>query len=80
MHKILQTHLLRTFVANSKNDAVYALYPESFCDKNLAILKVFVFSDSGSLEVKSDQSEACLNDFDALWVGGWMEWDGCHWS
>ena len=46
MHKILQTHLLRAFVVNSKNDAVYALYPENFCDKNPAIRKVFVFSDS----------------------------------
>ena len=26
---------------------IYALYPESFCDKNLAIRKVFAFSDSG---------------------------------
>ena len=27
----------------SKIDAIYALYPESFCDKNLAIRKVFIF-------------------------------------
>ena len=27
--------------------AIYALYPEKFCDKNPAIRKVFVFSDSG---------------------------------
>ena len=47
MHKILQNHLLRAFVANLKIDAIYALYPESFCDKNLAIRKVFAFSDSG---------------------------------
>ena len=46
MHKILQTHLLRGFVANLKIDTIYALYPESFCDKNLAIWKVFAFSDS----------------------------------
>ena len=25
---------------------IYAFYSESFCDKNLAILKVFAFSDS----------------------------------
>ena len=42
----LQTHFLRVFVANLKNDAIYGFYPESFCDKNLAIRKVFAFSDS----------------------------------
>ena len=47
MHEILQTHLLRAFVANLKIDTIYALYLESFCDKNLAIRKVFAFSDSG---------------------------------
>ena len=47
MIKILQAHLLRAFVANLKIDAIYALYPESFCDPNLAIRKVFAFSDSG---------------------------------
>ena len=46
-HKILQTHLLHVFVANLKIGAIYALYPESFCDKNLAFRKVFAFSDSG---------------------------------
>ena len=46
MHKILQSHLLRAFVANLKIDTIYALYPESFCDKNLAIWKVFAFCDS----------------------------------
>ena len=34
MLKILQAHLLRAFVANLKIDAIYALYPESFCKKN----------------------------------------------
>ena len=29
-----------------KIGAIYALYPESFCDKNLAIRKVFAFCDS----------------------------------
>ena len=43
MHKILQNHLLCAFVANLKIDA---LYPESFCYKNLAIRKVFAFCDS----------------------------------
>ena len=42
----MQTHFLRVFVANLKNDAIYRFYPESFCDKNLAIRKVFAFSDS----------------------------------
>ena len=46
MHKILQNHLLCAFVANLKIDALYALYPESFCGKNLAIRKVFAFCDS----------------------------------
>ena len=47
MHKILQNHLLCAFVANLKIGAIYALYPESFCDKNLAVWKVFAFCDSG---------------------------------
>ena len=49
MHKILQNHLLCAFVANLKIGAIYALYPESFCDKNLAIWKVFAFCDSGTI-------------------------------
>ena len=28
------------------NVAIYALYPESFCGKDLAVRKVFAFSDS----------------------------------
>ena len=47
MHKILQTNLLCSFVANLKIDAICTLYPESFCEKNLAIRKVFAFSASG---------------------------------
>ena len=46
MHKILQNHLVCAFVANLKIGWIYALYPESFCDKNLALRKVFAFSDS----------------------------------
>ena len=46
MLKILQAHLLRTFVANLKIYTIYALCPEIFCNKNLAIRKVFAFSDS----------------------------------
>ena len=47
MHKILQNHLLCAFVANLKIGAIYVLYPDIFCDKNLAIRKVFAFCDSG---------------------------------
>ena len=49
MHKILQNHLLCAFVANLKIDALYGLYPESFCGKNLAIRKVFAFCDSAHI-------------------------------
>ena len=49
MLKILQTHPFRAFVANLKIDAVYAHHLESFCDKNLAVRKVFAFSDFGTL-------------------------------
>ena len=51
MHKILQDQLLCAFVANLKIDAIYALYPESFCDKNLAIRKVVAFCDSEEIVV-----------------------------
>ena len=50
MLKILQAHPLRAFVAILKIDAIYALYPESFCDKNLAVRKVFAFSDSAIIQ------------------------------
>ena len=46
--KVLQNHPLCAFVANLKIDAIYALYPESFCDKNLATRKVFAFCDCAS--------------------------------
>ena len=52
MLKILQAHPLRAFVAILKIDAIYALYPESFCDKNLAVRKVFAFSDSEGLRFR----------------------------
>ena len=48
LSKILQNHFLGAFVADLK---IYALNPESFCDKNLAIRKVFAFCDSASLLV-----------------------------
>ena len=31
--------------------AIYAHYPESFCSENLAIRKVFAFSDSVAVEI-----------------------------
>ena len=40
------THFSLVFIANLKNDAIYAFYLESFCDNNLAIRKVFAFSNS----------------------------------
>ena len=43
------TRLCREIV----NVANYALYPESFCDENLAIRKVFAFSDSAVEITKS---------------------------
>ena len=46
MLKILQAHNLRAFVMNLKIDAIYLLYLESFCNKNLAVRIVFAFSDS----------------------------------
>ena len=61
MHKILQTHLLRGFVANLKIDTIYALYPESFCDKNLAIWKVFAFCDSANTTAHDDENGQIAN-------------------
>ena len=58
MHKILQNHLLCAFVANLKIDAIYALYLESFCGKNLAIRKVFAISDSALLLLYTRSSDA----------------------
>ena len=44
---VMETHFLHVLVANLKIDAIYASYPERFCGKNLAIRKMFIFSDSG---------------------------------
>ena len=49
MLKILQAHLLCAFVAILKIDAIYVLYPDSFWDKNIAVRKVFAFSDFETL-------------------------------
>ena len=59
-----------------KNDAIYGFNPESFCDKNLAIWKVFAFSDSEeedlSLGVKvqeKNKDKNCPNAVLLLSVG-----------
>ena len=52
----LANHLLCAFVANLKINAIYALYPESFCDENLAIRKVFAFCDSDHQVLIPDSS------------------------
>ena len=39
------------FCRESKSVAIYALYPESFCVKYLAIRKVFTFSDFGLIDL-----------------------------
>ena len=69
LSKILQNHLLCAFVADLKIDAIYALYPECFCAKNLAIRKVFAFCDSVTSikrdfdsSMKSDKSEYYLKN------------------
>ena len=58
MHKILQNHLLCAFVTDLKIDTIYVLYPESFCDNNLAIRKAFAFSDSAG--GKDDRGGECF--------------------
>ena len=40
------------FCRESKSVAIYALYPESFCMKNLAIRKICAFSDSAASHQK----------------------------
>ena len=58
----LANHLLCAFVANLKINTLYALYPESFCNKNLAIWKVIAFCDSEvgqkALQLQSDLKES----------------------
>ena len=68
LSKILQNHLLCAFVADLKIDAIYALHPESFCDKKLAIRKVFAFCDSEQIQYNifttkktEDTSKHCSN-------------------
>ena len=66
----LQTHFLRVFVANLKNDAIYGFYPESFCDKNLAIWKVFAFSDSA----QNWRKDWCWWSWWSAIITGWWSW------
>ena len=40
---------------------IYALYPESFCGENLAIRKVFAFSDSGALKTKDPCADSYIH-------------------
>ena len=46
-HAYAQNLAKPPFVRICPKFTIYALYPESFCDKNLAIWKVFAFCDSG---------------------------------
>ena len=51
----------KNFCRESKSVAIYVLYPESFCVKNLAIRKVFAFSDSG-LATGNKKVKICIQD------------------
>ena len=66
----LQIHFLRVFVANLKNDAIYAFYLESFCDSNLAIRKVFAFSDSGNRAPATTCSVSLSIFYNCNWSNG----------
>ena len=77
MHKILQNHILCAFLANLKIDALYALYPESFCGKNLAFRNFFAFSYSAAndywqqfwisnMAIFPYQNETSRSHFDSL--------------
>ena len=72
MHKILQNHLLCAFVANLKIDA---LYPESFCGKNLAIPKVFAFCDSAQVAMRLKIWEVLQGSQNAKLINAW-KWKG----
>ena len=45
LENLAKPHFMR--ICCEFENAIYTLYPESFCDKNLAIRKVFTFCDSG---------------------------------
>ena len=70
MHKILQNHLLCAFVANLKIGVIYALYLESFCNKNLAIRKVFAFCDSVVITILTPTFKISVLAFilEFLWI------------
>ena len=71
--EILQNHHLCAFVANLKIDAIYALYLESFCDKNLAIRKVFAFCDSGKGEGLQGPRGSTGHLWDPFVPSGWFD-------
>ena len=48
------THICREFA----NIAIYARYPERFCVNNLAVRKVFAFSDSGRGLIRASMHSA----------------------
>ena len=80
MHKILQTQLLSAIVANLKIDTIYALYPESFFDQNLAVQKVFTFSDSAGpvCPIVRFLGTPALSLVPPLELGGWVSLEVGH--
>ena len=79
MLKILQAHLLRAFVANSIIDGIYALYPESFCNKNLAVRKVFAFSDSAADVLPYIELVMTNTQLANQRLGSWCPWLNGDW-
>ena len=66
-------HNCREFV----DVAIYALCPESFCVKNLAVRKVFVFSDSGYLYLifLDVQTEIAATELQNIWYFTYYIWE-----
>ena len=72
------------FCRENKSVAIYALFPESFCVKNLAIRKVFAFSDSGVWQDLRTQSFLDVLDSAKNWTiqpnlknlpeVSWLDW------
>ena len=54
---------------NLKIDAIYAFYPESFCDKKLATRKVFVFFYCALMSVFSRREDVQEEQVDRLHIG-----------
>ena len=68
----MQNHLLCAFVADLKIDAIFTLYPESFCDKNLAIRNFFAFCDSGGPYGPGDEASQGGPSFQIVRWSSWM--------